>query len=31
MQYPQIVTLLGYHQLIGGGSTISTDDEINST
>lgn len=30
MQYPQIVTLLGYHQLIGGGSTISTDDEINS-
>lgn len=31
IQYPQIVTLLGYHQLIGGGSTISTDDEINST
>lgn len=27
--YPQIVTLLGYHQFIGGGTTISLDDEIN--
>lgn len=27
--YPQIVTLLGYHQFIGGGTTISLEDEIN--